>query len=217
MPGKPSRDDRRGRQNRGFRRETDLRRRPPGTREQRRTVLVITNGTRTEVDYFEALRAEPWVTAHKVKVKFERGDPAAVVLRAAMIRDDDEYDEAWAVCDVDEFDVKPAQESARDREIELTLSVPCFEIWLILHLTSGCPGFNNASQADAYLKGLIPSWDKAALRFSDFRDGVFDAVTRAQRLGAPPDSNPSTAVWRLIESLRTYPIENHEAPPSRLR
>lgn len=202
MPSKPPQYDGRRRQNRRFRRETDLRRRPPGTREQRRTVLIVTNGTRTEVDYFEALRTEVWVTAHKVKVKFEKGDPVAVVLRAAVIRDDDEYDETWAVCDVDEFEIKPAQEGARVRKVDLALSVPCFEVWLILHLANGCPGFNNATQVGAHLKRLMPSWDKKTLRFSDFRDGVLDAAIRARRLGEPPEANPSTAVWRLIESLR---------------
>ena len=56
-------------------RETNLRRRS-GTRVERRSVLIVTNGNRTEVDYFEAVRMESWVTAGKVKVKFEKGDPA---------------------------------------------------------------------------------------------------------------------------------------------
>jgi len=113
VPSSPTRDGRRAGKGRGFTRETDLQRRPPGTRAERRTVLILTNGARTEFVYFEALRKEPWVTAHKVKVKYEKGGPAAVVLRAAAIRDDNGYDEAWVVCDVDEFYVRPAQEIAR--------------------------------------------------------------------------------------------------------
>jgi hypothetical protein len=81
-----------------FKRETDLGRRV-STREERRSVLVVTNGIRTEVDYFDALKKEPWVTADKVKIKFEPGDPTAVVLRAARIRDDSAYDEVWVVCE----------------------------------------------------------------------------------------------------------------------
>jgi len=199
MPSKAQRS-----RNAGFRRETDLRRRV-NTRQERRLVLVVTNGVSTEMSYFDALRREPWVTADKVKVKLERGEPTAVVLRAARIRDDNAYDEAWVVCDVDQFDVKPAITAAAEREVELTLSLPSFEVWLILHVSEGCPGFNNATQADRHLKGLLPSWDKTNLKFSDFRGGVDDAVVRAKRLGEPPDANPSTAVWRLIESLRNPP------------
>ena len=187
--------------NSGFKRETDLRRRVD-TRQERRSILVVTNGVSTEVDYFDALRREPWVTADKVKVKFESGEPAAIVLRAARIRDDNAYDEAWAVCDVDEFDTKVAVATATERGVELAFSLPSFEIWLVLHLSASCPGFNSATQAGRHLKSLLPSWDKTGLKFSDFRAGVFDAVLRARRLGEPPDANPSTAVWRLIESLR---------------
>jgi hypothetical protein len=188
----------------GFKRETDLRRRVD-TREELWSVLVVTNGNRTEVDYFEALKKEPWVIADKVKVKFEHGDPAAVVLRAARIRDDSAYDEAWVVCDVDDFDVRSAITDAAVREVGLTLSVPSFEVWLILHVSDGCPGFNNAAQVEGHLEKLLPNWEKTALRFSDFRDGVFDAVARAKRLGNPPEANPSTAVWQLVESLRAVP------------
>ena len=34
-----------------------------------------------------------------------------------------------------------------------------------------------------------------------FRDGIDDAVQRAKRLGTPPEANPSTGVWRVVESL----------------
>jgi hypothetical protein len=173
------------------------------TREQRRTVLIITNGSRTELDYFKALRNEPWVTASKVTPKFVAGAPAAVVRRAAEIRTDNAYDEAWVACDVDEFDVQPAITAAEDEDyVELVLSQPSFEVWLILHLKPGCPWFGNATKAGNYLKKLLPHWDKTALRFSDFSAGVLAAADHAKGLGEPPDANPSTAVWRVIESLR---------------
>ena len=187
-----------------FSRVTNLQRRA-NTRTERRSVLIITNGIRTEVDYFDALRKEPWITADKLTVKFQSGEPIAVVLRAAKIRDDNSYNEAWAVCDVDEFATEAAIAAAAEREVELALSRPCFEIWLILHVSEGCPRFNNASQVGRHLKSLLPNWDKTGLRFSDFRAGVFEAVVRARRLGEPPDTNPSTAVWRLIDSLRNPP------------
>jgi RloB-like protein len=198
----PERPVRRGRP--AFGRETNLTR-ASNVREEGRSVLIVTNGVRTEVDYFNGIKTEPWITANKVVVKFEPGEPTAAVTRAAVLRDDSDYDEAWVVCDVDNFDVTETVTNAHNLQVELTLSVPCFEVWLILHLSNKCPGFNDCPQADRHLRGILPGWDKTALRFSDFRGGVFDAVIRAQRLGAPPDSNPSTAVWRLIESLNMQP------------
>ena len=200
MPSRSGRTPDRHKRGGGFSRETNLRRGTP-TREERRSVLIVTNGSRTEVDYFKALRNEPWITADKVTPKFEAGAPVAVVARAAEIRADSAYDEAWVVCDVDEFDVTSAITESEGRDyVELTLSQPCFEVWLILHLGLRCPGFNNAAQAAEHLKKHLPHWDKRALRFSDFSAGVLGAAERAKSLGEPPLANPSTAVWRVIES-----------------
>ncbi len=146
MQAKRARGGRPHRVSAGFSRETDLGRRVE-VREELRSVLVVTNGESTELDYFRAMKMEPWVTAGKVIVKFENGEPAAAVLRASAMRDDNEYDEAWAVCDLDDFDVSRAIIEADARNVGLTLSVPCFEVWLILHKSEACPGFNNATQA----------------------------------------------------------------------
>ena len=183
--------------------ETDLRRRN-NVRPQRETLLVVTNGERTERDYFEALRSEPWVVV-VLRTKFERGAPDNAVTRAVQIRQGDEYDKVWVVCDVDEYDVSLAIEHAKDGEVSLALSVPSFEVWLILHISEKCPGFNNGDQAGDYLRGLLPSWDKTNLRFSDFKEGIADAVERAKKRGEPPVDNPSTAVWRLVEVLGLRP------------
>ena len=52
-----------------------------------------------------------------------------------------------------------------------------------------------------FLQGLLPGWNKEALNFTNFQEAVANAVERAKRLGEPPGANPSTGVWRLIESL----------------
>lgn len=179
--------------------ETDLRRRT-SVREQRRTVLVVTNGQRTEVDYFDAVRREPWVNV-TLRVRFEGGAPRALVIRAATLRNVNDYDNVWVVCDVDEFDVSSAIQDAKDTAVGLALSMPSFEVWLILHWTHRCPRFTNAAQANARLRRYVPTWDKSNLNFDDFRDGVMLAVERAKRLGEPPQANPSTGVWRLIECV----------------
>lgn len=51
------------------------------------------------------------------------------------------------------------------------------------------------------MKKFVARWDKTRLDFEDFRAGVHDAVAYAKRLGDPPKANPSTSVWRLVESL----------------
>lgn len=200
MPNKPNaQSSQRRRPYMAVQHETDLTRRSE-VRPQRETLLVVTNGERTECDYFEALRKEPWVVV-TLRTKFENGAPDDVVALAVRIRQGDEYDKVWAVCDVDEYEVSLAIQQAKNGAIDLALSMPSFEVWLILHISEKCPRFNDATQASAFLKQLLPSWDKTNLRFSDFQNGIADAFRRAKSRGEPPDDNPSTAVWRLIEVL----------------
>lgn len=170
-------------------------------RQQRDSLLVVTNGRCTESQYFEALRREPWV-ATTLRVTVRCVAPLALVTEAEALRDANDYDHVWAVCDVDEFDVSEAIENAVTAGVGLALSKPCFEVWLIFHKSDRCPGLNGASQAHDRLRKLVPSWRKERVDFADFRDGISVAVERAKKRGEPPDANPSTAVWRVIECVR---------------
>jgi RloB-like protein len=161
-------------------------------------MLVVTNGQCTERQYFEGLRCEPsLVVTLRVTVKCEA--PQALVARAAALRNASDYDHVWVVCDVDEYDVSQAISDAANNGVGLALSKPCFEVWLILHRSESCPGFNDAAQACVYVRKLLPSWQKERLNFADFRDDVADAVARAKLRGEPPEANPSTAVWRVVK------------------
>jgi hypothetical protein len=88
-------------------RATDLRR-TVETVEQRTSVLIATNGKSTERSYFNALKQEPWVKPGKIVVVYEGGSPEELVRGAGRRRDREDYDEAWAVCDVDEYATSPA-------------------------------------------------------------------------------------------------------------
>lgn len=186
---------------RGFRRETDLRRRP-GSREQRAAILIATNGESTERNYFLALKAEPWVRAARVAVVFARGAPIDVLRDAERRRDRDDYDQASVVCDVDHYEVGPANDEAIARNVRIVWSNPCFEVWLILHKADCNSYLENARKAGKRLNEHVQGWDKTALDFAQFRHGVDAAVKRAKALGPAPDRNPSTMVWQLIEALR---------------
>jgi hypothetical protein len=208
VPKKPEQGAHQGKQRRPFSHETNLRRNVDTRREQR-VILIVTNGKKTEKDYFEAINEESWVAASNIQVKFKNGSPAAAVKYA--INEAGGYTETWVVCDVDHYDTTLAIASARRYGVFLALSRPSFEVWLILHLFEGCSPFDNALQAGVRLTELLPTWDKTELNFDDFRAGVLEAEKRARRLteiyGEPPVGNPSTDVWKIIESLRSTPTE----------
>ncbi|WP_434743147.1 RloB family protein [Micromonospora sp. SH-82] len=181
-------------------RETDLQRRV-GFREQRRTILAVTNGESTERAYLEGLGREPWVR-HRLVVVVEKGSPLGTVRDAARRRDDNDFDQTYVVCDVDQFLTGEATKEAQRLRVGLLWSNPCFEVWLILHHENCTRYLENAKKARDHLRRLVEGWDKTKLAFVGFRDGVDTATAHARALGEPPDANPSTAVWRLVEELR---------------
>ncbi|MFI6824079.1 RloB family protein [Micromonospora sp. NPDC050187] len=181
-------------------RETNLRRRP-GIREQRKTVLAVTNGESTERVYLEALGRESWLR-HRLVVVVEKGSPIDAVRGAARRRDDNDFDQAYVVCDVDQYPVAGPASEARKRDVTLLWSNPCFEVWLILHHAACSRYLENAGKAGDLLRLHVKGWDKTKLDFGAFRDGVSIAIDRARKLGDPPGANPSTAVWLLVETLR---------------
>jgi len=175
----------------------------------------LSNGARTEVGYFNGLKLSGLPSPGKVvTVKFRNGTPYDTLRAAIEVQEYSDFDEAWAVCDVDTFEVKAAIELAADKGVGLALSQPCFEVWLIFHKTDSCSSFDNADQARRVLRKHVPSWDKANLNFADFIDGIPDAVVRARKRDDPPEANPSTAVWRVIVSLGVISDTDRGSIPS---
>lgn len=190
-----------GRSARAFNTETGLRRRPGGTRAERRSLLILCEG-KTEKQYFTGMRTG---RGPQLAIVAPACDHVALIGEAKRRRGD-EYDEIWVVLDT-ELDDRLVNEVLREvqsSDISLAFSSPSFEFWLILHSKDYRRPFQSAKEAERELKSLRPGWSKATTRFEDFAGGVEDACGRARSLhdgdGFPP--NPSSAVWRLVEKIR---------------
>ncbi|MFL6074029.1 MAG: RloB family protein [Mycobacteriales bacterium] len=176
----------------------DSRRAP--RREPGRRILVVCGGLRTEPAYLEGLKSWARNPAVRVRVKPRGGSPQQLVQYAIEVlrRERENFDEAWCVFDVDDFDIAEAVAHARRAGIELAVSNPCFELWLLLH-HGMCQGhMAGYPQVVAKLRKYVPGYDKASLDFRQFADGVGEAVERAKKLGEDCAVNPSTGVWRLV-------------------
>jgi hypothetical protein len=123
---------------------------------------------------------------------------------------DDGFDEIWCVFDRDEHpDVARAIREARDSGVRAALSSPCFELWLLLHVED-CQAHIERGVAQARCRELGLTDGKALADGAETRlaEGYVAAKRRAQALdhmheqsGAARQSNPSTDVWRLVDSL----------------
>ena len=117
-------------------------RRPGNPQEQRRVIRVLTEGRVTERDYLRR-----WARRNRGIVHIDFPDagmtPDALVRRARKYvrqnlrsrRADPDFDEIWCVFDTDEHrHLSQAMEDARQSGIEVAVSNPCFELWLVLHV-----------------------------------------------------------------------------------
>ena len=102
--------------------------------------------------------------------------------------------------DHEHFDA--AIDMANGNGFHLAVSVPCFELWLLLHFRDN-PGARHRKDLQRLLKKKVPTYEKNC-SFSDFAKGFEEAATGAERLedDEEPFKNPSTSMFRLVESLK---------------
>lgn len=192
--------------------------RRPGTVEPKRRLLAVCEGAVTEPEYikgFSALRRNPLV---EIEVAGDHGVPRTLVEAAKKARDralsdakaqGDEnlsFDEIWCVFDVDDHPaLNDAIQMARDNGIQIAVSNPSFELWLLLHFRDD-PGPQNRHTIQKMLKRHLPSFDKH-VAFEQLAATYSDAKERAKRIQARADEdgeplrNPSTGVYRLTTSI----------------
>ncbi|ADJ48023.1 hypothetical protein AMES_6198 [Amycolatopsis mediterranei S699] len=161
----------------------------------------------TEPAYFQGLKQARRNPAVTIKLKAKPADPDTVVRHAAGLRDNaaDTYDEVWCVVDVDEFDVAKAVVTARRVRVNLAISNPCFEYWLLLHFEACTAPLTCYSDVARRLRRHVPEYDKTALRFADYASGVDAAVERSLGRGhvltTEHEHNPATGVWALVKKV----------------
>ncbi len=186
-------------------------RRGRARRQERKTILIVTEGIRTEPDYFRRLSRHLRATGVQVrphKVIGEGRDPLSVVKEADRIRrerrGDQVFDEAWAVVDVDTHEkLELAIAEAGRLKINLAISNPCFEIWMLWHYEDFSKSANAAQ--------LVRRLEQLGISGKAIPEGFpIEEVPKAEARAAsssPPDvshagPNPSTAVHLLVRSVR---------------
>ncbi len=202
--------------------------RRPSAAAQRPQLLVFAEGRQTEPVYFTH-----WYRSYRDRVivkiaRHQETTPLHLVRRAIQQRASDlaearrgrgdAYDQYWCVFDVDAHPgLAEALALAAAHDIQVALSSPCFELWLILHFEyrAGCLNAALAERlSDAYLDcGKVPT--PAAL--GALADRFEVARQRAQRLdrkhvadGSAPPANPSSTVWRLVDEIRGQAAASEE-------
>lgn len=185
---------------------------------KRRSILVFTEGKKTEPIYFTH-----WSRAYREKtivtIDDFHGAPLSLVQEAAARRTadlkaarrgrGDAYTEYWCVFDIDEHpNVAQALGLAVSSGVSVCVTNPCVELWFLLHFQDQNAAIDrHAAQrkASGYLNcGKTPTSAALAALTSQYQDARHRArdLDRKHELdGSPPRSNPSSEAWRLIETI----------------
>jgi RloB-like protein len=197
-------------------------------REQNKVALVVCQGSRSEPNYLHGLkRALGLSNANLVIVESGQGRDSLNVVRVGIAefqKDPGAYDKVFCVFDKDsDPHYKNALQLARTHELakkKLLLginSVPCFELWLLLHYEYTTREFVRTGQkspadnviSELSAKGRIPGYQKNHKRIYEVvADRTDTAIKNALQLAKynsathSPDAS-ETKMHELVAYLRS--------------
>jgi RloB-like protein len=183
--------------------------RKKGHRAERRRLLVVAEGTNTEVQYMQGLTQHLKTTGVSVRPVTTKGrgrDPLSVLKAAESLAREaesvDPYEEIWLVVDVDEHaTLSECLRQAKKKDIPVVISNPRFEIWLLWHFQASTKFHTKNTLRDA----LRPYGQDAKNLTPDFPFNAYiDASVRARGTTTGPSAvgdNPSSSMNCLLDVL----------------
>lgn len=197
------------------------------SQEERDKFYIITNGKRTEYNYFTLLKAKK-SSIYKVKVEFTNSDPYGLVEYARQYVP--ESNQVWVVFDVDnsykEGRLEAAMRLAEKSKVKYAFSNLAFEVWLIDHFQK-CNQYLDTDGhkriLDKYLseqkvglkydkadetvleKYFVPNYEIAVDNAKAvFQTMMKEHIEQCGENSRPPiwNWNSCTTVYKLVEALK---------------
>lgn len=203
-------------------------------KEPEKLFLLAYEGNETEPTYFEALKKDYRFESDIIEIislKRDKGDtrssPNHVYAVLQNVKEEynlGERDELWMIIDRDKNGKnieKFYQKCLSEKNFYFSLSNPCFELWLLLHIKDMSEFTTDEQQKildnkkitkrvkRTYLKKLLSGiladgYNESNLRPERFLPTIEIAMQRAKGLNKPEDNYPSglgTDIYKLIEKL----------------
>jgi hypothetical protein len=177
-------------------------------------------GLKTEPNYFDGLRTFYRLASANVKISGRGNDPLSVVESAIdELERDEDLNRAYCVFDRDGHATYDAalrrvaeSEFGRTDRLFAVESVPCFELWILLHYVYSTRAYAQAGQRSACeqvmieLKGYLPEYTKGHQSiFDQLSAKLGDAMRHANQLErhnlSTGSVNPATKVHKLVDYL----------------
>jgi len=184
-----------------------------------RLFIVACDDTYAPKQYFDFFSVSR-IQVHVIETQDGTSSAQYVLRRLVEIEHADD-DELWLLLDTDHCTqgthlqtFTQALKEAREKGVNVALSKPCFELWLLLHHEDeGVVGeLKNAEEAEGALRLKLGAYNKRSLKKEHYPLArVRDAVLRAEKLdntvagGDIPQGNTSRVyqLWKAILAKTT--------------
>ena len=193
-------------------RKTASFRRAAGRKVPRSITLIVCEGE-TERAYFQAVRVHYGLSTAEVIVAEGNDSAPSSVVEYARQRGAEPggYDKVFCVFDRDNHESfqracdrvrSLATRTRNPLPIEAAVSIPCFELWQLLHFERTDAPFHRCDDVVQRLREHIPNYVKADAELPrQCLERLCDALTNADwlaRRAATNNSNPYTCVQRVL-------------------
>ena len=175
---------------------------------QRKVILIVCEG-QTEEAYFRTIKAHYRApNTPNLKIVRDRSDPVRAVEKGIRANKDGDFDHVFCVVDGD----KPERTTHARKRIgkrdgfDLILSIPCFEIWLLMHFDRSDAPFAGCAEVCVRLKERLPDYVKGHhYDFTVIQPRIGDAIENARWLASLKLVNPATNVHLVLDSISPAP------------
>lgn len=175
---------------------------------QRKVILIVCEGE-TEEGYFRAVKAHyRKLTTVNIKIMRDRSDPVKAVEKGIRANKDDDFDHVFCVVDGDKPDrtALARKRIGKREDFDLIVSIPCFEVWLLLHFEASDAPFAECAAACARLQERLPDYVKGLhYDFASITPRIDDAIKNAQWLAGRNPANPATDVHHVLICIKPAP------------
>lgn len=203
-------------------RKADSLKRMKAKRDPYDIVLIVCEGEKTEPNYFEELRDAFKLNTANIEICGDEcgSSPRNVVDHAIKkYKGSKDYDKVYCVFDKDRhltyneaLDIVRRAKSSKGHSFFAITSVPCFEIWFLLHYNCTTKVYvagqgSICAKVIEELEQYFPNYEKGSKNtFQHFQDKINTAIKNAKKLTQYNDQvgtdHPSTNVYKLVEYLQ---------------
>ncbi|MBF0606211.1 MAG: RloB domain-containing protein [Magnetococcales bacterium] len=199
------------------------------TKEKFKTVLIMCEGEKTEVYYFEDFRDDlkkSGIRGINIEVTGTGYNTVSLVNEAIKEKNNGSYHSVWAVFDKDDFNqFNGAIQIANANNINVAYSNEAFELWYLLHFNYHDTAMSRKDYEPKLTGKIGRKYEKNSEgMYATIKDKQNNAIRNAKNLlneykpgndknfdpmkitegFNPANNNPSTTVHLLVEELNTY-------------